>query len=178
MSIPVPEIPHFSDDYNEKPISEMEKLIAQTIAERNYDIERIHKNTASTVATNEGAKWLISEETSVKIKPPQQKPADLQTIRYIKIGEEVERKDTVIHLTPEPIIPANNNSFFQKLKLKEPVKKPEPVKEPVKELAEEITELKNTIHSLQMQQQNMNQQLNEILQRLHLQESKEDESND
>uniref|UniRef100_A0A6C0CUK4 Uncharacterized protein n=1 Tax=viral metagenome TaxID=1070528 RepID=A0A6C0CUK4_9ZZZZ len=72
MSVPVPEIPKFSEDLD-KPIgSAMDELIAKTLAERNYEIQQIQQHM-----------------------PPPQTPNSSQQqgqqqIKYIKIGEEVK----------------------------------------------------------------------------------------
>jgi len=71
MSVPVPEIPKFSEDLD-KPIgSAMDELIAKTLAERNYEIQQIQQQM-----------------------PPPQTPNSSQQrqqkIKYIKIGEEVK----------------------------------------------------------------------------------------
>ena len=65
MSVPIPETPHFKDTVNnneDKPINEMEKLIAQTLAERNYELEQIYKNN-DTTNSNMDSNWLQSKET-------------------------------------------------------------------------------------------------------------------
>jgi hypothetical protein len=70
MSVPVPEIPKFSEDLD-KPIgSAMDELIAKTLAERNYEIQQIQR----------------------QMPPPQQtqQQTQQQQIKYIKIGEEVK----------------------------------------------------------------------------------------
>lgn len=67
MTQPVPKIIEFNEKKDE-PISEMEKLIAKTIAQRNFEMNQIQN------ATKAGAeKWLKSEK-----------------IKYIKIGEQVD----------------------------------------------------------------------------------------
>ena len=69
MSVPVPEIPKFSEDLD-KPIgSAMDKLIAKTLAERNYEIQQIQRQMPGPPP------------------PSQQTP---QQMKYIKIGEEVK----------------------------------------------------------------------------------------
>jgi len=75
MSVPVPEIPKFSEDLD-KPIgSAMDELIAKTLAERNYEIQQIQRQMPGPPPP--------SQQT------PQQKQQQPQ-IKYIKIGEEVK----------------------------------------------------------------------------------------
>jgi hypothetical protein len=72
MSVPVPEIPKFSEDLD-KPIgSAMDELIAKTLAERNYEIQQIQQHMPPPQTLNS------SQEQSQ------------QQFKYIKIGEEVK----------------------------------------------------------------------------------------
>jgi hypothetical protein len=72
MSVPVPEIPKFSEDLD-KPIgSAMDELIAKTLAERNYEIQQIQQQMLPPQTPN-----------SSQVQSQQQ-------IKYIKIGEEVK----------------------------------------------------------------------------------------
>jgi hypothetical protein len=145
MLVPIPQAPKFSDDIVDKPINEMEKLISQTIAERNYDIEKIHRNNN----IEEGNKWIKSDNTNFiplsdslnksqnilnfsdenKFKPlsqvlqlqtPQIQDVILQPIKHIKIGDEIETHIQKIDLTPTPLQPslAYDNSLLSKLKRK------------------------------------------------------------
>ena len=70
MVVKTPPVPNFLDKYEDKPIGEMDKIIKDMTAKRNYDVEQITKN--SVVDDN----WLKPQETSVKsekiTKGPQQ----------------------------------------------------------------------------------------------------------
>ena len=70
MVVKAPPVPNFLDKYEDKPIGEMDKIIKDMTAKRNYDVEQITKN--SVVDDN----WLKPQETSVKsekiTKGPQQ----------------------------------------------------------------------------------------------------------
>lgn len=75
-------------DFNEKkdePIGEMEKLIAETIAQRNFEINQIQNANK-----NDSEKWLKSEKTN---------PKSESEIKYIKIGEPVASDSQVVELT-------------------------------------------------------------------------------
>jgi hypothetical protein len=73
MTVPVPEIPNFSEELD-KPIgSAMDELIAKTLAERNYDIQLIQKQNPPP--------------PSIETKPKERQ--NEQQFKYIKIGEEV-----------------------------------------------------------------------------------------
>jgi hypothetical protein len=63
MVNPVPEVPNFKVGTIDKPISEMEELIARTLAQRNYEIDQIHSQHMNP---KEAEKWLHPQETSVK----------------------------------------------------------------------------------------------------------------
>ncbi len=60
MAVKAPPVPNFLDKYEDKPIGEMDKIIKEMTAKRNYDVEQITKNTI--VDDN----WLKPQETSVK----------------------------------------------------------------------------------------------------------------
>jgi hypothetical protein len=64
MSLPVPEKPDFADKYSDSPISEMDKMIKEITAKRNYDVEQINRNYQTNI--NQADNWLKSQETSVK----------------------------------------------------------------------------------------------------------------
>jgi hypothetical protein len=60
MSLPIPEVPEFVDKNVDKPITEMEKLIKEITAQRNYEVEQINRNYEKS------ENWLNSQETSIK----------------------------------------------------------------------------------------------------------------
>jgi hypothetical protein len=60
MTLPVPDVPDFTDKYSDEPISEIDKLLKEMTSKRNYDIEKISQNHSN--ATN----WLKPQETSIK----------------------------------------------------------------------------------------------------------------
>jgi hypothetical protein len=64
MSLPVPEKPDFADKYSDSPINEMDKMIKEITAKRNYDVEQINRNYQTNI--NQADNWLKSQETSVK----------------------------------------------------------------------------------------------------------------
>jgi hypothetical protein len=64
MVVPVPETPDFSDNTKDEPIgSAMGDLIARTLAQRNFELENIHKSVTNKEAI---ASWLQPAETSIK----------------------------------------------------------------------------------------------------------------
>lgn len=64
MSLSVPEVPEFSDKLKDTPISEMDKMIKEITAKRNYDVEQISKANQGTIENADT--WLKPKETSVK----------------------------------------------------------------------------------------------------------------
>ena len=64
ISVKVPEVPDFSDRYQETPISEMDKIIKEMTAKRNYDVEQINRSYQSDI--NNTNNWLKPQETSIK----------------------------------------------------------------------------------------------------------------
>jgi len=111
MTLKVPEKPFFNDEMD-KPIGEMEDLIARTLAQRNFDIEHIQQN----VDKEKVKSFLMSQETSIKsekgetrknmqeiLKSSQrQRPAynvGNNEVKYIQIGkEELSELNEVIDL--------------------------------------------------------------------------------
>lgn len=106
-------------DFNEKkdePIGEMEKLIAETIAQRNFEINQIQNANK-----NDTEKWLKSEKTN---------PKSESEIKYIKIGDPIISNPPVVELTnskkqlswapkietEDKIFDSDSESIFKKLK--------------------------------------------------------------
>jgi DNA-binding ferritin-like protein len=100
MSVPVPEAPKFSDSSRDEPIGgAMGELIARTLAQRNFDVETIHK----TANKEEVEKWLKPAETSVKVEKVHQNQQSATQLeekqkqyqynqpapKFIQIGEEL-----------------------------------------------------------------------------------------
>jgi hypothetical protein len=102
LNVVIPNPPKFSDDKIDKPIGEMEELIARTLAERNFQINQINQN-----ANKEDAeRWLKGENTSIKeaIRP------DLTQKKQISWGENIE------FTISEPSSEQINDDIFSKLK--------------------------------------------------------------
>jgi hypothetical protein len=100
MSVPVPEAPKFSDSSRDEPIGgTMGELIARTLAQRNFDVESIHRATNK----EDVEKWLKPAETSVKMEKVQQNQQSATQLeekqkqyqynqpapKFIQIGEEL-----------------------------------------------------------------------------------------
>ena len=96
MTLKVPEKPTFNDEMD-KPIGEMEDLIARTLAQRNFDIEQIQQN----VNREQVKSFLTSQETSIKsekgetqknmqqiLKSQPTYNIDKNEVKYIQIGQD------------------------------------------------------------------------------------------
>jgi hypothetical protein len=64
MTLPLPEVPDFSDKFKDTPISEMDKIIREITAKRNYDVEQINRSNRITIENADT--WLKPQETSLK----------------------------------------------------------------------------------------------------------------
>lgn len=88
MTLPVPEVPTFADKYEDTPISEMDKMIKEMTAKRNYEVEQINRNYQDA---NNVANWLQPQETSIKTEkfvPLKEEPLqNSKKIKYLNIGQ-------------------------------------------------------------------------------------------
>jgi hypothetical protein len=125
MSVHVPEAPKFNDKMDEPIGGNMAELISRTLAQRNFEMDQIHKNTNKSDVEN----WLKPAETSIKNDtvthaqpklqlqmPPQhsqpqqqQQPQQYQyqqPVKYIKIGENLDEnvviKNNIVDLNVSP----------------------------------------------------------------------------
>ena len=65
MSLPVPEVPKFSDKIDE-PLGQMDVILKRTMAQRNYDIEQLNKNNPNNLTPSQIENFLKPKETSIK----------------------------------------------------------------------------------------------------------------
>jgi hypothetical protein len=141
MAIPVPETPVFKDNIKDEPITEINMIIQRTIAERNLEIDKIHKSANRVDAEN----WLKSAPTSIKEEKAEQKMNAMKTIQIEKgemnVSLQTEEltdtttaiqtkqlswgENTMIELTPNFSTDIANDSFFSKLKLNNPIQIPQ-----------------------------------------------------
>jgi len=98
ITLKVPPVPDFNDKLEDDPITEMEKIIKEMTAQRNYEVEQInHKYTQDDT-------WLKSQETSIKNEKFQQQsitykeknPIVTNTkLKYLKIDSQEDNKRNV-----------------------------------------------------------------------------------
>jgi hypothetical protein len=102
INVKVPPAPNFTDQVD-TPISEMESLIAKAVAQRNYEMEQIHKLNASNPGSQQ---FLSAQDTSLKSEKQRDNDNALKQIKISK--EDIGQKyvePSVIHLkasTPPP----------------------------------------------------------------------------
>jgi len=161
ITLKKPQVPNFADTSNKSehiPINEMEALIAQTLAQRNLEIEKIHKSNINNTATP--ANWLKPQETSIKTENNENNQS---AIKYIKIGREQlpaltddiidisEKTDKKISWADENITPPVSN-IFSKLKLKSNTNTNTTTdfQTQIDNLTERIAKLENIIQNMQI----------------------------
>ena len=103
MALNVPEAPKFADNYKDKPITGIDKILKEMTAKRNYEVEQINRSYSSDI--EQTSNWLKPQDTSVKAekflpKPPsneQNQPLQLKHINYDTnvLTENVPQKKTV-----------------------------------------------------------------------------------
>lgn len=64
MKPTAPQVPDFADKLEDQPIAEMDKLLKQMTANRNYEVEQINRTYTSDVTQT--SNWLKAQETSLK----------------------------------------------------------------------------------------------------------------
>ena len=186
MTRPIPETPQFKDTVNnneDKPISEMDKLIAATLAERNYEIEQIYKNNNTT-----DSNWLQPKETSIKAEKGVSQSENINTVlshsqpklKYIKIGDKVVdtiHTNTIIlptapNASKKTISWADNSNSNIKLNIEESVDTEVDIFSKLKTLrppqlqvqqSPQFEQLNNKMDNLQQQMDKLEQQMNNII---------------
>jgi hypothetical protein len=151
VNVKKPKEVDFTDKTENSKIREMEALIAETVAKRNFDIEQIQSNMSSNSNSN-SEEWLKSNDTSEKQKPivdnnnnNQRKhkylniePTSLSP-KKVSFDENRNMTLTIEELTDQIEIP---NNIFSKLKKIEPtVTTVNPVQSQINEMNTKIDKL-------------------------------------
>jgi hypothetical protein len=158
MTHKIPEKPKFADDMD-KPISEMEDLIAKTLAQRNFDISQIQMNIDKEKVDN----FLKAQDTSIKAEKMGSHKYNINDneVKFIKIGSEdidvsisptldlisspintigndkkhiswADEENIKLNITSNSIFGErenNENAFFSKIKKRELNNEPKPKEE-------------------------------------------------
>uniref|UniRef100_A0A6C0F470 Uncharacterized protein n=1 Tax=viral metagenome TaxID=1070528 RepID=A0A6C0F470_9ZZZZ len=94
----IPDSPNFADNVNDTPLENIESLIAETMRQRNFEIDQIVSGSNTNKAAVEN--WLHPQETSLKTE---NRVSNEQNFKLIKIeNEEVGNRvfeNDVINLT-------------------------------------------------------------------------------
>ena len=162
MAVPVPEAPVFKDNIKDEPLSEINMIIQRTIAERNLDIEKIHKTANKVDAEN----WLKSAPTSIKEEKAEQKATALKTIKIEKgeLNAKIQPEElmdtpnanpakqiswgTNTTFEPGSNTDVTNDSIFSKLKLTNP-SQPPPLETPTRDIIALYTYIKTRFDKLE-----------------------------
>jgi hypothetical protein len=121
MSVKAPPVPNFLDKYEDRPIGEMDKIIKDITAKRNYDVEQITRNSVID------GSWLKPQETSVKSEKitKEIQPINESRFRYLNV-DSVQQSPTKKSVTwgnnTETSDSEIEENIFKKLKK---VKQPE-----------------------------------------------------
>jgi len=133
MSVKSPPIPEFTDPVgkNDTPIKEMDKILKEMQAQRNYEIEQINRNYSSinnpnNPNNNQVDNWLKSQETSIKtekfqsqeIKAKPEEPQTYDRFKFLNDKKNVSfsNNDEVNTFISEPALENEDNNLFSKLK--------------------------------------------------------------
>ena len=65
ITVKKPEVPVFAENIQEEKMKEIDTLIAETVAQRNYEIQEIHEKNNKKEMSEE---WLKSQDTSLKVE--------------------------------------------------------------------------------------------------------------
>lgn len=105
MSIKAPHVPEFADPKGktDKPIKEIDKILKEMQAQRNYEVEEINR-TYNT--TNQVDNWLKPQETSLKTEKFESKLEQPQNYSRFKFLNELDQD-----LSPSPTNPKKNVTF-------------------------------------------------------------------
>lgn len=92
INVKIPSVPDFTDKDADKPIKEMDKLVKEMLAQRNYEVEQINRTY------NEPDNWLKPQETSLKsekFEPPKEKQEQQSQGNKFKFLNELAPKKNV-----------------------------------------------------------------------------------
>jgi hypothetical protein len=126
MTLAIPEVPEFTDKFTDSPISEMDKMIKEITARRNYDVELINRSFQNQVISEgQTDEWLKPQETSIKNEKLNKNTIN-NTNRLNNLEEKEknvtwgENQEIYFSSTQEEILDTKyETNIFNKLKRKE-----------------------------------------------------------
>lgn len=101
INIKAPPVPKFTDNYEDKPINEMDKMLKEITSKRNYEVENINRTYNSNISQVNN--WLTPQETSIKNEKITQKNQQNSESNSNKLK----------YLNNENNISINDNQTFQ-----------------------------------------------------------------
>lgn len=124
MTVKAPPPPNFLDKYDDKPIGEMDKIIKEMTAKRNYDVEQITKNTIVDDS------WLKPQETSVKSEKliKEQQSINESRFKHLNIDNQ-QQSPTKKSVTWGNNTEKSDSDFEENILFKKLKKIPEPEKQ-------------------------------------------------
>ena len=112
ITVKAPPVPEFADKFEDAPISEMDKILKEMTAKRNYDVEQINRNYNTD--TNQTNNWLKAQETSLKnekLTPQKKNEEKEQTYSRFKFLNNIEEYNSENSDTNKIISPKKNVSW-------------------------------------------------------------------
>jgi hypothetical protein len=169
MTIKAPPVPEFADKETDRPIKEMDKILKEMQASRNYEIEQISKNQTNN--SSQVDNWLKPQETSLKTEKfnPVEQTQNYSRFKYLNaidqdVSEGIKEKKNVSFSNIEDIqtfnIEEEDDDIFSKLK-KVSNKQSDTNKIEIHEQNEE-----DRITKLEREVKNMNNKMDRILELL------------
>jgi len=165
MAVKAPPVPNFLDKYEDKPIGEMDKIIKEMTAKRNYDVEQITKNTVVDDS------WLKPQETSLKSEKITKEPQYINESRFKYLNMENQQPSPT-----KKTVTWGNNAETSDSEIEENIfKKLKKVKQPEMEVDNNISlsfeEINNDsnedkIRELQSEVKSLNSKLDMIIELL------------
>jgi hypothetical protein len=170
MTIKAPPVPEFADKESDRPIKEMDKILKEMQAQRNYEIEQINRNQNTTTQVDN---WLTPQETSLKTEKftPVEQSQSYSRFKFLNqdTQDPVKDKKNVSFSNVEEIQTFNvedeeDDNIFSKLK-KVSNKQTENIKLEIHEPT--LSENKeDRIAKLEREVKNMNSKMDKILELL------------
>jgi hypothetical protein len=112
MTVKAPPVPEFADKDRDQPIKEMDKILKEMQAQRNYEIEEINRNNNINNPNNENPdNWLKSQKTSLKAEKFDQESNDDESQRDNQIYSRFKFLPSLDQNLNEEIKDKKNVSF-------------------------------------------------------------------
>lgn len=176
MTLKAPPVPEFADKQTDKPIKEMDKILKEMQAQRNYEVEQINRNYNNT---NQVDNWLKPQETSLKsekLLPQEIKSEQPQNYSRFKFLNEIEptlsptntkknvsfsNNDEIKTFNSEPIL-EDDEEYNLFSKLKKVNKKEDNIKLEINEVINP-NGIEDRISKLERNLTNLNEKMDKII---------------